>query len=277
MPCHKPHLWIMDDNLNRLGLLDDTDIVLDEAALLVASPDHPGVELGPYRQLLEAIAVRLDVVGNGAASAHAHADALSFVLSEEFGFVGDRESYDAPANADLIQVIDRRRGLPVSLAILYVAAARRLGWTANVLDVPGHVLVLVGGAVAPVIIDPFHGGILVEPHHLAALLTTGSEGSEPVPLQVAAMPNRAVIVRLLLNQATRAKQAGNDNRARELYARITAIAPDYGHAWWERARLELAERDPTSARNSLISMLEVTRDPMLRRRVADTLLALAAS
>ncbi|MDB5715150.1 MAG: hypothetical protein JWO15_2547 [Sphingomonadales bacterium] len=266
----------MDENLNQLGLLDDSEVMLDEAALLVASPDHPDIDLQPYRELLEAVAIRLEVIANGATGAHAQADALSFVLSEEFGFVGDRETYDDPANADLVQVIDRRRGLPVSLSILYVAAARRLGWTANVLDVPGHVLVLVGDAVAPVIIDPFHGGILVEPHHLAALLTTGSEGSKPVPRQVAAMPNRAVLVRLLLNQATRAKEAGNDSRARELYARITAIAPAYGHAWWERARLELADRDPASARNSLISMLEVTREPALRRRVADTLLALAA-
>jgi regulator of sirC expression with transglutaminase-like and TPR domain len=267
----------MDENLNRLGLLDDSDIVLDEAALLVASPDHPDVDLSPYQELLAATAIRLGLIGNGATDAHAQADALSFVLSEEFGFVGDSKTYDDPANADLIQVIDRRRGLPVSLSILYVAAARRIGWTANVLDVPGHVLVLVGDAVAPVIVDPFHGGILVEPHHLAALLTSQSQGSERVPRQVAAMPNRAVLVRLLLNQATRAKEAGDGHRARALYERITAIASAYGHAWWERARLELADRDPTSARNSLISMLEVTREPTLRRRVADTLLALAAT
>jgi regulator of sirC expression with transglutaminase-like and TPR domain len=266
----------MDENLNRLGLIDDADIILDEAALLLALPDHVGIDLRPYQELLETVAARLVDIANGATDAHARADALSFVLSEESGFVGDRETYDAPANADLIQVIDRRLGLPVSVSLLYVAAARRCGWTANVLDVPRHVLVLVGDAFAPVIIDPFHGGILVEPDHLAALLRTGSEGSEPVPLQVAAMTNRAVLVRLLLNQATRAKETGNAERARELYARITAIAPAYGQAWWERARLELADCDAASARNSLISMLEVTREPALRRRVADTLLALAA-
>jgi regulator of sirC expression with transglutaminase-like and TPR domain len=266
----------MDENLNQLGLFDDSDIILDEAALLVASPDHPDIDLGPRRELLKAIATRLEIIANGATDPHAHADALSFVLGEEFGFMGDSKSYDDPANADLVEVLDRRRGLPVSLSILYVAAARRLGWTANVLDVPGHVLVLIGDKDAPVIVDPFHGGILVEPHHLAALLTTGSDSAATAPLQVAAMENRAVLVRLLLNQATRAKAAGDGNRALELYARITAIAPAYGQAWWERARLEIADHDPASARNSLISMLEVTREPLVRRRVADTLLALAA-
>lgn len=277
--CHcttsrTPHLLTMNANLDQLGLIDDADIILDEAALLLASPDHIGIDLEPYRKLIGAIAVRLDSIANGATDAHARADALSFVLSEEFGFIGDRDTYDAPANADLIQVIDRRRGLPVSLSILYVAAARRCGWTAHVLDVPGHVLVLVGDEVDSVIIDPFHGGILVQPHHLAALLTNGTDSIAPA---VAAMSNRAVLVRLLLNQATRAKAAEDLDRAREVYARVTDVAPAYGPAWWERARLELAGHDAGSARTSLISMLEVTREPALRRRVAATLLALAAA
>jgi regulator of sirC expression with transglutaminase-like and TPR domain len=266
----------MNDDLNRLALVDEADIVLDEAALSLALLDHPGTDAAPYQDLLEALAIRLDAIGNGATTARNRADALSSVLSEEFGFAGDRETYDDPANADMIRVIDRRRGLPVSLSILYVAAARRLGWTANVLDVPGHVLVLVGAEADSVIVDPFHGGIYVEPQHLALLLTTESGDPVPVIRQVSAMSNRAVLVRLLLNQATRAKDAGNSCRALELYGRITAMAPAYGNAWWERARLELTDRDVAAARTSLISMLEVTREPALRRRVADTLSALAA-
>lgn len=49
------------------------------------------------------------------------------------------------------------------------------------------------------------------------------------------------------------------------------MAPAYGHAWWERARLELVDGDVTAARGSLSAMLEITRDPDLRRRVTDTL------
>lgn len=256
--------------------MDEDDILLDEAALSLALPDHPGTDLLPYQDLLGAVATRLDAVGTGAATARERASALSRVLGGEFGFGGDRDSYDDPANADLIRVIDRRRGLPVSLSILYVAAARRLGWTANALDVPGHVLVLVGEEAAPVIVDPFRGGVLVEREQLAAMLTAAGTNPAAAVRHVAAMPNRAVLVRLLLNQATRAEQAGKGRRALELYGRMTAVAPGHPHAWWERARLELVDGDVPAARTSLTAMLEITREPQLRQRVADMLTALAA-
>ncbi|WP_375382640.1 transglutaminase family protein [uncultured Sphingomonas sp.] len=262
------------DDLTRLGLIDDEEIVLDEAALALAMLDHTDADPAPYLALIEGIAIRLEAVGGEAAQADAHADALSAVLADEFGFLGDRDTYDDPASADLIRVLDRRRGLPVSLSILYVAAARRLGWIANVLDMPGHVLVLVGADAAPVIVDPFRGGVRVGRDQLVALLRASGAGPVSAVSHVGAMPNRAVLVRLLLNQAIRAEAAGKGRRALELYGRMTSVSPDYGHGWWECARLHLVDGDLPAARASLSAMLETTREPDLRRRVSDTLAAL---
>jgi regulator of sirC expression with transglutaminase-like and TPR domain len=266
----------MDDYSTQLGLIEDDDIVLDEAALSLALLDHEGTPLTSYHQLLDAITTRLDLVGRDAETAQQQGDALAQVFHEEFGFVGDQESYDDPANADLIRVIDRRRGLPVSLSILYVAAARRMGWTAEVLDVPGHVLVLIGHEAVPTIIDPFRGGMFVSDQQLAALVTANMTGVPAAVRHVAAMANRAVLVRLLLNQASRAKQAGKNQRALELYRRMTMIAPSHGPVWWERARLELDDGDTGAARHSLTAMLEVTREPELRSKITETLEALVS-
>ncbi|SOB88256.1 Regulator of sirC expression, contains transglutaminase-like and TPR domains [Sphingomonas guangdongensis] len=264
----------MDDDLSRLGLIDEDDIALDQAALALAALDHDDADLAHDERLLDDMAARLSIVGADAATPAAQADALAAVLGGEFDLAGDALTYDDPANADLISVLARRRGLPVSLSILWVAMARRLGWSAHVLDVPGHVLVVVGAEAQPVIVDPFARGARVDADRLAALVEAAGGGGRAVT-HVAAMPNRAVLVRLLQNQASRAEQAGRGRRALELYRRMTVFAPSYPHAWWERARLEVVDEQLAEARSSLGAMLEITRDPALRERVSELLEALA--
>jgi len=266
----------MTPDVATLGLLDDEEIELDHAALALSELDHEGLDLTPYAALLDAMTDRLDIVGAIAQTPGEQAEALAQVFHHEFGFAGDTTSYDAPLNADLIRVLDRRRGLPVSLAILYVAAARRMGWTAFALNTPGHVLVSLGDEPI-VLIDPFHGGITVSAERLAALLH-GALGpdAEPGPEHVAPMANRAVLVRLLLNQASRAELAGDPARALTLYARMTLAAPDNPDGWWELARLQLEMRDVDAARHSLSAMLEVTRDPERRQLVSAALDAIGS-
>ena len=268
----------MEKAILHLGLLDDENIALDTAALEIAALDHPGAVLAGYTDLLDDITERLATTSGFAETAAERAQALARIIAGEFGFTGDRQTYDHRDNADLIRVIDRRRGLPVSLAILYVSQARRLGWEADALNTPGHVLVRIGSVSHPVLLDAFDDGTPMEPPALAALLVRmlGAGGS-PSAEHLAPMSNRSVLARLVMNQASRAETAGEAERALELYRRITAIAPGNGNAWWERARLELATGQARDARASLSAMLEVTRDREMRDHIFAALDALSGS
>ena len=266
----------MVDDYQAIGLLDDEAIDLDTSALALAAPDHPGVSLDPYLEHLTELTRRLVETGRGASIPADQAKAIARVLAGEFGYAGDSETYEHPDNADLIRVIDRRRGLPVSLSILYVAAARRLGWPAEVLSTPGHVLVRIGAETDPLLIDPFEGGAVVSGERLASLLRQMlGPDARPTAEHVAPMENRAVLVRLLLNQASRAEARGDIARALVVYERMTAIAPNYPQPWWDRARLEVIAGNHPGARSSLSAMLEITRDVQVRNHVCAALEALS--
>jgi regulator of sirC expression with transglutaminase-like and TPR domain len=265
----------MDDDLDELGLLDDEEIELDRAALTLSALDHEGADLEPYHDLLDDIADRLEEVAEEADTLEKQARALKQVLGDEYGFIGDAVGYGAPVNADLIRVLDRKQGLPVSLSILYVSAARRMGWSAWALNTPGHVLVRLGDKRF-MLLDPFHGGKAVTQAELAKLVQGFAGPDAPVrPEYLAPIPNRAVLVRLLTNQASRALQGGDIDRALAVHDRMTRIAPEYPDVWWALAQLQVSQGDAEGARASLSAMLEITRDEDHRRAATDLLARLA--
>ena len=90
------------------------------------------------------------------------------------------------------------------------------------------------------------------------------------------MSNRYILLRLLMNQATRAEQAADPGRAMTLYERMTLIAPESPDGWWSLARLQIAAARPDEARKSLTALLEVTRDEERRQQVTAVLERLTA-
>jgi regulator of sirC expression with transglutaminase-like and TPR domain len=86
------------------------------------------------------------------------AAACTEVLGRVHGFEGDREHYDDPRNSMLDIVLERRRGLPILLSVVYIEAARRAGIALSGVGLPGHFVVGHFGADAPMLLDPFDGG-----------------------------------------------------------------------------------------------------------------------
>jgi regulator of sirC expression with transglutaminase-like and TPR domain len=117
----------------------------------------------------DAALARLDELGEEVAVVRAQLDgpdaglvALREVLAVRHDFQGDRNTYDDPDNSMLDLVIERRRGLPIVLSVLYVAAAQRAGIALGGVGLPGHYVVRDLATVPPVVIDPFAGGTRLE-------------------------------------------------------------------------------------------------------------------
>ncbi|TFU01208.1 hypothetical protein EUV02_12955 [Polymorphobacter arshaanensis] len=256
----------IEADIAELGLLEDDEILLDEAALLLGLADHPDADIDDARAEIDAMTARIEALGGLGGSSRLQAERLAHTIAYRCGLRGDREDYDNPANADFLAMFERRRGLPVTLSILYVALARRLGGAADIVGLPGHVVVRIGDGGDTVVIDPFSdGGIINRP---------ASELRDPVREGVQ-LSNRAALVRLLTNQAARAHNAGDLDRALVLARRMTMIAPDFSSVWWERAQLEQRLGDHAAARESLVAMRETTRDANLQTRIDATLAGLA--
>ncbi|MEP6994080.1 MAG: DUF2203 family protein [Acidobacteriota bacterium] len=179
----------------ELGQRREPDLF--EGALLISSLVEPAEDLDEARRATAAIAARVAEAGDRGEALLA---ALRRVLFTEEDFRGDEESYDLPANSSVAQVLARRRGMPITLAIVTMEVARLAGLRLTGVGLPGHFV--VGGPDLPegMFLDPFDGGALYETQGLARRLSAifGS----PVALGPELLrpdPPRAILARVLSN------------------------------------------------------------------------------
>lgn len=226
--------------LRRVGTQRDEDIDLGEAALALGALDGPERPLEHYRRHLAAIARdmtdRFDPDHDGLAARIA---LLHEVILERFGYAGDTDSYDDLQNANLLRVIDRRKGLPVALGILYMHAARALGWSIVGLNFPGHFLVRLDRDGERAILDPFNDGQVRTAVDLRDLLkATAGAAAELEPGHYQPVRNRDVLLRLQNNLKLRFLSANEIPRALEVLESMRLFAPEEAALWRETGLLE---------------------------------------
>ncbi|WP_340116407.1 transglutaminase-like domain-containing protein [Pelagibius sp. 7325] len=227
----------VEGRLRRIGAQDDAEIDIAEAALLLAALDRPQLSLERYQHHLSLLSRDIADMGekNGAAdSLEARVRVLNAVLVERYGYQGDRESYDDLANANLMRVIDRRRGLPVALGILYLHGARAQGWQICGLNFPGHFLLRLDLGSRRAIIDPFNGGALRDAAALRGLLKTmAGDAAELRPEHTDTVGCRDVLLRLQNNIKLRHVRAEHSGAALEVVESMLMIAPERAGLWRE--------------------------------------------
>ncbi len=224
--------------LKRLGEAAETAVDIAECALMLASLDNPGRSLGSYRAQLSDISERARDQSATARDAEKVGRGLLQVLSGHFGYEGDRLHYDDPLNADMMAVMDRRRGMPVALGILYIHAARAAGYIAHGLYAPGHFLLSVNVKNRDVLIDPFGGSASLDHERLLSPPSLVDPATASDPRALLPVTDIDVLLRLQFNIKTRAQKAGDIARAAAVADRMLLIAPKRPQLWFDCAKLK---------------------------------------
>jgi regulator of sirC expression with transglutaminase-like and TPR domain len=249
--------------LQRLGQSGDGPHDVAQAALILAAMDHPDRKLSPYRghleELLEAVRAESVFVRDAGSAA----DALASVIAGRFAYEGDRAQYDDPDNADLMSVIDRRRGLPVALGVLYIHAARANRIDACGLFSPGHFLLRLQVRGSEAVIDPFNGGVVVDRDAVGASrfgshMHLREPGAAEQPDAFAPVSDTDVLLRLLNNIKNRALKVRDSGRAAEILRRMAIIAPKRSVLWLELGKLQESTGALSAARLAYESCLKAS-------------------
>jgi regulator of sirC expression with transglutaminase-like and TPR domain len=242
---------------------------LAQAALAVARIEYPRLDPAPYLARLDAmgdsaqqaIARHGDVAGNP--TAFSRIAALNDYLFTELHFVGNRDKYEDPRNSCLNEVLERRTGIPITLSLVYMEVARRAGMQIEGVNFPGHFLVrcpeIGGQGHDGVIIDPFHGGVLLSEHDCRVLLQrhVGSEVAFNRSLLVSATRTQ-IVVRMLLNLKNVYVHMRSFPQARDVTELLLAITPSALSELRDRGLLAYHLNDVTNALRDLQTYLKLS-------------------
>ncbi len=171
--------------------------------MCICAERDPNLDVDAALLRVDALADGLLTAGTLTGEAHADAVALADYLAGTQGFTGDDEDYHDPANGLLAAVLDRRRGMPITLSVLYVAVARRVRIPAWGIAHPGHFYVGVGTPDRTTVLDPFHDGQVVDPEELSARLRAATAGRVEFTRAHLRPAGPAITVRRILNNLTR--------------------------------------------------------------------------
>jgi len=154
-----PRIAETRERIAGMSRLPEDQFDLGEAALLIAKEEYPDLDVGVYLVQLDALAERFErCASSGDSRRTCKVLALNRYLFEEAGFAGNAAAYYDPRNSFLNEVLDRRLGIPISLATLYMEIARRVGVRVEGIGLPGHFLLRYVGPEGSFYIDAFHRG-----------------------------------------------------------------------------------------------------------------------
>ncbi|MCU0792577.1 MAG: transglutaminase-like domain-containing protein [Opitutaceae bacterium] len=193
------------------GFIQSLNYELETGALLLARTVLPATDAGACAMELDRLAARCRELIAEPASARERCRVINRVLFHEEGFRGNTEHYTDPFNSFLPQVLERRKGIPISLCIVYLLVAQRLGLELEPVGMPGHFMIGCFAEEEPFFVDAFEQGTFRSPTEL--LLALRAQGLEPSAADLAPTPVREVLARCCRNLVNHYAAAGDAARS----------------------------------------------------------------
>lgn len=197
--------------------IDDEDFSLFHAATLFGKIHGEEIDLSDIGRQIANIAKDVRAATEPDADSLRRVGSLLRVFFQGYGFTGDSEEYDAPVNSFIHKVLQRRRGLPISLSLIFCEVARRVGIDAYGIAFPGHFLVGIhferseGGRDLRVI-DPFHGGQFRDRGELSKQLSRVANREVSVTAEHLVPAHPRTILERILNNLRASYRRRNDFR-----------------------------------------------------------------
>ena len=258
------------EDLARMAQLPDDRLDLAEAGLALAALEPPHRERSHYRALLADIAAAVAGRATPADTAESRVAALADVLIGRYRIVGDDRDEDELSGANLMQVLDRRRGPPLSIGLLWLHLGREQGWPMDALAFPGRALLRVSGAEGQrVIVDPFSGGRVLAVADLRDLLKASAGlAAELEPCHYAALSDREVLLRMQTSVKLRYLRHAQLARAVETVQAMLLFAPAQFGLWREAGLIHLRLGDLPAAIAALEKFVASAPNSFARHRTS---------
>jgi regulator of sirC expression with transglutaminase-like and TPR domain len=169
---------MIDYILDQAGQAKDADINLADTALAMAAIDSPGISLARYQNHIQTI---IDEVASRHAllieegaddDAGTQLAALKHIIADKYEYTGDEETYDDLQNINLIRVIERRKGMPIAVSLLYLHVGLAQGWSLAALSFPAHVVCRIEKKGQVILFDPFNRCDILQAADMRRLLKT---------------------------------------------------------------------------------------------------------
>jgi len=225
------------EQLARFGRGREAGMNVADAALLLGAVERPALALDRYRRHCDKLITKVGDyarIDDGPVPVAVMIDALRQVLARHYGYGGGETEGTDEDSYDLSRVIDSRTGSSEALAILYAATARGLGWDAEIIHIPGRMLIRLQGLGERLVADPLGDGRTLEPVDIRAMLKAfdGNE-SELTPNGLKGLDDREALLRLLAGRKSVLLRAKRLEDAAFVLDLALRIAPEEPTLWRE--------------------------------------------